>query len=113
MLTVTPVAAERIKSVITEQNEEGASLRIAVAGMGCGGPQIMMTLDREVDEEDIKIEHDGITILIDSQSAPIIDGSEVDFVETLEHSGFTVKNPNAKTGGGGCGSNDCACGHGH
>ena len=111
MLTVTPNAAERIKSVMTEQDEEGASLRIMVAGMGCGGPQYMMTLEHESNEDDIKVAQDGITILIDPQSAPIIEGSEVDYVETLERSGFTVNNPNVQKGG--CGSSDCACGHGH
>ncbi len=110
MLTVTPVATERIKSIMAEQDEEGASLRIMIAGMGCGGPQYMMTLEHDSNEDDVKIEQDGITVLIDAESVPMIEGAEIDYVETLEHSGFTVNNPNFK-GGGGCGEG-CGCGHG-
>ena len=112
MLTITPTALEKVKELITEQDEEGALLRIMIAGMGCGGPQYVMSLDKDVTEEDIKVQHDGLTMVVDAESAPMLEGSEIDYVESLERSGFTVNNPNFE-GGGGCGNANCACGHGH
>ncbi len=110
MLTVTPVALEKIRDIIKEQDEDGASLRVMVAGMGCGGPQYMMTLDNDITNDDVTVTEDGLTIIVDPQSAPILEGSEIDFIESLERSGFTVNNPNIeKSGGGGCGGN-CSCG---
>ena len=114
MLTLTPTALEKIKGFITEQDEEGPSLRVMIAGMGCGGPQYVMSLEQESDEDDVKVKQDGVTVLIDPQSAPMLEGSEIDYIETLERSGFTVNNPNFEAAaGGGCGNPNCACGHGH
>ena len=109
MLTVTPVALEKIRDIIKEQDEEGASLRVMVAGMGCGGPQYMMTLDKDITDDDVTVTEDGLTIVVDPQSAPVLEGSEIDFIESLERSGFTVNNPNIEVSGGGCGGN-CSCG---
>ena len=110
MLTVTPVALGKIKDLIKEQDEEGASLRVMVAGMGCGGPQYMMSLDKDITDDDVTVTEDGLTIVVDPQSAPILEGSEIDFIESLERSGFTVNNPNIEVpAGGGCGGN-CSCG---
>ncbi len=113
MITVTPVALGKIKEFMVEQDEAEASLRVMIAGMGCGGPQYMMSLDDETKEEDLQVQHDGITIIVDPQSAPMLEGSEIDFVESLDKSGFTVNNPNFEmpAGGGGCGGN-CSCGRG-
>jgi len=110
---MTPMALEKIKSYITEQKEEGASLRVMIGGMGCGGPQFVLTLEKEISEDDIKVQHDGLTVVIDPESAPMVDGSEIDYVETLEKSGFTVKNPNFQGHGCACGGQGCGCGHGH
>ncbi|MCH8087516.1 MAG: iron-sulfur cluster assembly accessory protein [Chloroflexi bacterium] len=115
MLTITPLALEKVKELITEQDEEGASLRIMIAGMGCGGPQYTMSLDKDIAEEDITVQNDGLTMVVDPESAPMLEGSEIDYIETLERSGFTVNNPNFQGGGGGgggCGGN-CSCGKGN
>ena len=114
MMTVTPLALEKIKGYITEQDGKDASLRVMIAGMGCGGPQYSMSLEQESSEGDVEVQQDGLTILIDPQSAPMLEGSEIDYVESLEKSGFTVNNPNFEVpAGGGCGNPQCACGQGH
>ncbi|MEE9324695.1 MAG: iron-sulfur cluster assembly accessory protein [Dehalococcoidia bacterium] len=112
MLTINSTATEKIKGIMVEQGAEDASLRIMVTGMGCGGPQYMMTLEKEAKEDDTVIQSDGVTILVDQESTPFLEGATLDYVEGLEHTGFTIHNPTL-AGGGGCGSPDCACGHGH
>ena len=112
MVTLTSMAVEKVKEYMAEQEENDISLRVMIAGMGCGGPQYMMSLDDEVSENDITVEQEGLKVVFDSETAPMMDGSEIDYVETLEKSGFTVNNPNFQSGGGGgCGGN-CACGNG-
>ena len=110
MVSLTPIALEKVKEFIAEQEEEEISLRVMIAGMGCGGPQYMMSLDNEIAAEDMTVEQDGLTVVFDPESAPMLEGSQIDYIETLERSGFTVNNPNFQGGsGGGCGGN-CACG---
>ena len=110
MITVSESAVGKIQGIMKEQNQEEAALRVLVTGMSCSGPQYMMTLEDEQHEDDTILESAGLRILLDPDSASILDGSEIDYLEGLEKSGFTIVNPNMQTGGGGgCGGN-CACG---
>lgn len=112
MFTVTENAATKIQGIMTEQNEIDAALRVIVTGMGCSGPQYMLTLEREKMDDDLQVETSGLRVLMDPDTASILEGSEIDYLEGLERSGFTIVNPNmdtASSGGGGCGGN-CACG---
>ena len=97
MITVTDNATQKIQGIMKEQGEEDASLRVIVTGMSCSGPQYMMTLEHEQEDDDALVESDGLRILLDPDTAQI-----------LERSGFTIVNPNMQTGGGGCGT--CNCG---
>ena len=108
MINITPAAALKIQGIMTEQGEESASLRIIVTGMGCSGPQYMMTLDKDQQEDDSLFEMEGIRVLVDQETASILDGSEIDYLEGLERSGFAIVNPNFA--GGGCGEGGCSCG---
>ncbi len=111
MVNVSNTAATKIKELMKEQGQENASLRIIVAGMGCSGPQYMMTLESEANQEDTVVKADGLSILVDPETAPVLQGAEIDYVETLERSGFTITNPTFQMSeGGGCGN--CSCGHG-
>jgi iron-sulfur cluster assembly protein len=101
-LTVTDKAAEKARNILTERGIENGALRVFVVGGGCSGYQYGMAIARNREDDDIAIEATGVTILVDSESAPLLDGAEVDYVEDLMKSGFTIFNPNAvKT---------CACG---
>lgn len=112
MVSLTPIALEKVKEFIAEQEEEEVSLRVMIAGVGCGGPQYMMSLDNDISADDMTVEQDGLTVVFDPESAPMLEGTQIDYVDTLERSGFTVNNPNFQGGGGGgCGGN-CACGRG-
>jgi iron-sulfur cluster assembly protein len=101
-ITVTDKAAEKARSILAERGVENGALRVFVVGGGCSGYQYGMAIARNREDDDIAIEASGVTLLVDQESAPLLDGAEVDYVEDLMKSGFTIFNPNAvKT---------CACG---
>ena len=101
MVTVTEAAAKQIKKVAEESNAADKALRVAVVGGGCSGYQYQLGFDSEYDG-DQKFDSNGVSILVDGRSAPMLDGVIVDYEETLQGSSFTFKNPNAE-GGCGCG----------
>ena len=103
MLTITENAANKIKEVIEEESNESLRLRIFVQGGGCSGFQYGFTLDEEQNEDDFSIEAHGVAVLVDSMSIQYLQGSEIDFVDDITGSQFTIKNPNAETTCG-CGS---------
>jgi len=102
IVTVTDKAAEKAKALLAERNVVNGALRVFVVGGGCSGYQYGMAIARQQEEGDIAIDVNGVTILVDEESAPLLDGAEVDYVEDLMKSGFTIFNPNA--------TKSCACG---
>lgn len=111
MITVTEAASSKIKEILDEQGKADHGLRLFVRGMSCSGPAYGMALDNAPRPDDQVEEVLGLRVLIDPNSAPHLQGAEVDYVESLMGKGFTVTNPNAQQGGGGggCGGG-CACG---
>src|SRR6266511_1549243 len=97
MVTLTDTAAGKEKELLNGQAAEAenaeAGLRVAVRGGGCSGFQYALAFD-EQREGDQVYENQDIKLLIDSQSLPFVDGSEVDFVDGLQGAGFAVNNPN-------------------
>jgi iron-sulfur cluster assembly protein len=112
MLEVTGIAVNKLKTIIKEQGEEGAALRVVVVGMGCSGPQFMLTLDREQSPEDAVEDFDGLRFLVDPDTAVVAEGSKIDYVEDLMRTGFIISNPRLAGSGGGCGNPNCGCRHG-
>ena len=120
VLTVTPAAAGKVRALLEQENDPGLALRIFVAGGGCSGLQYGMTLDEE-QEGDTVISQGEFKVLVDEMSLGYINGSEVDYVDSLMGAGFTVNNPNAvsscgcghsfKTASGGGEAKSCGCGH--
>lgn len=86
----------------TQEAVEGAGLRVGVRGGGCSGFQYQLAFDNHRDG-DIVFEYDGLRILVDAQSLPYVDGSAIDYVESLQAAGFQVNNPNVVAACG-CGS---------
>ena len=101
MITLTPDAIAKVKAILTEQKEE-AGLRIAVLGGGCSGFQYQMTLEKESKEDDKVIDMEGLKVFIDSRSMLYLSGTEVDYIDGENGSGFKFDNPNAKDA--------CGCG---
>ena len=102
LVTLTPVASEKIRSLLEQENDPELGLRIFVAGGGCSGLQYGMTLDTTQEGDEV-IEVDGVQIFVDDMSAAYIGGSEIDYLDGLMGAGFTVNNPNAVS--------TCGCGH--
>jgi iron-sulfur cluster assembly protein len=115
MLKLTETASRKLGEVITQQTEHGTQvygLRISAHPGGCSGFQYGMELAKEANPTDWVGEFDGIKVLVDPDSAPLLEGVSIDYVETLQAQGFTISNPNAQTGGGGCGCGGGGCGCG-
>ena len=83
--------------------DEVLQLRLSVSGGGCSGFQYGFDLTEDGEPDDIVIERDGVTMLVDSMSLLYVTGAEVDYVTDLVGSSFQVKNPNAQSSCG-CGS---------
>jgi iron-sulfur cluster assembly accessory protein len=103
MITLTPKAVEKVKEIMAAQDPVPAALRLGVMGGGCSGFSYSMQFDNEKGMMDKSFEFDGLTLLVDGTSFMYLDGCEVDYLETLEASGFKFNNPNVKSTCG-CGS---------
>lgn len=102
MITLTPVAIAKVKSILAEQKEE-MGLRIAVIGGGCSGFQYQMTLDKEPRSDDKVMDMEGLKVYVDTRSLLYLNGTHVDYVDDgQDRSGFKFDNPNAKS--------SCGCG---
>jgi Iron-sulfur cluster assembly accessory protein len=103
MITLTENAAGKVKELLEEEGREDIALRVAVQPGGCSGLRYAMYLDDQVSEKDATAEQFGVKLVIDKMSAPYLTEATVDFVDSLEQSGFTIDNPAAQGG--------CACGN--
>jgi iron-sulfur cluster insertion protein len=102
MVTLTAHAEEKVRELMVEEPEtEG--LRVFVKGGGCHGYQYGMAFESKIGEDDTVIEKGGVKVIVDAQSAPLLSGAEVDYVDSVQGSGFAIKNSQAKTTCG-CGS---------
>jgi iron-sulfur cluster assembly accessory protein len=99
---LTERAAQRI-SEIAASDPANPFLRVSVDGGGCSGFQYRFDLVAASEPDDIVIERDGATVLIDPISLPYMAGSEIDFADELIGASFKIKNPNA-TASCGCGT---------
>jgi iron-sulfur cluster assembly accessory protein len=114
IVTLSPLAIERVKAFIAKDKKMNANgLRIFVMAGGCSGYQYGMVLENEAKGDDISWSESGINVYVDAQSAKLLQGSSVDFVETVQGSGFKIDNPNAVSSCG-CGNSfQTESGHGH
>ena len=102
VITITRKAEEKICELMQE-DKETVGLRVYVKGGGCHGYQYGMSLESSTQEDDTVVEQGAVKVIMDSQSAPLLIGTEVDYVDHPQGSGFVMKNPTAKTTCG-CGS---------
>jgi len=102
-VSISESAALRVGALIESQGNPNLKLRLSVSGGGCSGFQYGFDLTEDAAADDIIVERDGVTMLVDSMSLLYLMGCEVDFVEDLVGASFQVLNPNAKSSCG-CGS---------
>lgn len=101
-VTLSETAARRIKAILAKTPDK-AYLRVSVEGGGCSGFSYKFDLDDTANEDDLLVERDGVTVLIDEMSLEFMGGSEIDFSTELIGAAFKINNPNA-TAGCGCGT---------
>src|ERR1700709_214134 len=104
MMTIGDKGAEKVQEFLSAQESDvtTAGLRVGVRGGGCSGFQYQLAFDEEADGDVVFDDH-GLRILVDAQSLPYVDGSMIDYVDSLQGAGFQVNNPNVVAACG-CGS---------
>jgi iron-sulfur cluster insertion protein len=102
-LAFTTAAAAKVRQLIEEEGNGALKLRVYIQGGGCSGFQYGFEFDEEKAEDDLAVETDGVTLLVDPLSLQYLMGAEVDYSESLHGAQFVIRNPNAKTTCG-CGS---------
>jgi len=101
-MTLTENAATKIKQLLAEEDDVNV-LRVAIQGGGCSGFQYGLGFDRGAQEGDLEFSMHGVDVVVDPFSAPYLQGAEIDYVDTIQSSGFAINNPNA--------TSSCGCGH--
>jgi iron-sulfur cluster assembly accessory protein len=102
IVSLTPAAATKIRALM-ETETDVSVLRVAIEGGGCSGFQYGLGFDRGAQEGDHEFDCEGVTVVVDPFSAPYLMGARVDYLETIQESGFKIENPNAVS--------SCGCGH--
>ncbi len=103
MIMLSESAAGKVKELLVQEGRSDIALRVAVQPGGCSGLRYAMYLDDESGDGDVAAEQFGVRVIIDRMSVPYLQEAKIDFVDTLEQSGFTIDNPMAQ--------GSCACGH--
>jgi len=103
MITLTDTAIDKVRSIIETQDPKPAGLRISVVGGGCSGFSYSMAFESTPGMLDKTYDFSGLRVFVDQASLLYLEGARVDYVETMEGSGFKFENPNVKSTCG-CGS---------
>jgi iron-sulfur cluster assembly accessory protein len=103
LVTLSEAAVAKLTELTKAEADPVVGLRVYVYSGGCSGYRYGMMLEDQPTAEDVKVRCEGINVYVDPQSTSLLQGSQIDYVDTLMGAGFTVNNPNAVTGCG-CGS---------
>lgn len=103
IVTITPVALDKVRELMKERDLEGYALRVFVQGGGCSGFSYGMAFEENIYDQDKVVEFDGTRIVVDPTSLMYMHGAEIDFVDSLMGGGFAINNPNAVS--------SCGCGN--
>ena len=101
-VTLTQVAADKVKQLLAQEGRDDLRLRIAVQPGGCSGLIYQLYFDERLLDGDATVDFSGVDVVVDKNSIPFLSGATIDFSDTSEKQGFTIDNPNA--------SSSCACG---
>ncbi|HXN05883.1 MAG TPA: iron-sulfur cluster insertion protein ErpA [Nitrospiria bacterium] len=102
MITLTEKAGTKLKEILEAEQKAGYGLRINVKGGGCSGFQYGMSFEEAAQAGDEVVEANGVKLFIDSESVPLLNGIQVDYIDSVDGAGFAIKNPNA--------TSSCGCG---
>jgi iron-sulfur cluster insertion protein len=99
----TDAAAQKVRALLDEEENQGLKLRVFVTGGGCSGFQYGFTFDENEEEGDTRVDKGGVTLLVDPMSVQYLQGAEIDYKEDVQGAQFVIRNPNAAT--------TCGCGN--
>jgi iron-sulfur cluster assembly protein len=103
IIEVTPAAQDRVKALLDRDGKLAThGLRLKVIGGGCSGLQYQLGFDDRVGDSDNEFQAGPVKVIVDDKGAVYLAGTVLDYVDTLQESGFKINNPNAKT--------TCGCG---
>ena len=113
MINISDTAADKLRGILDEEGQPEAALRVIVVPNGHGA-QYMLALEDAPKDDDLLVHENGVRVIVDTDSAPLLEGAEIDYTDGLMRSGFVISNPNLAPTGGGCAcGGDCGCGAGH
>ena len=99
---LTDVAVAKVRALLEQEGRTDLRLRIAVQPGGCSGLIYQLYFDERVLDGDAAKDFGGVEVIVDKMSVPYLEGSTIDFEDTIEKQGFSIDNPNAQ--------GSCACG---
>ena len=99
---LSAVAQNKVRSLLSQEGRDDLRLRVAVQPGGCSGLIYQLYFDERVLDGDAVVDFEGVGVVVDKMSVPYLDGSSIDFEDTIQKQGFTIDNPNAE--------GSCACG---
>jgi len=99
----TESAAQKVRALLDEEDNQNLKLRVFVTGGGCSGFQYGFTFDENQEEGDTRVDRGGVTLLVDPMSVQYLLGAEIDYKEDVQGAQFVIRNPNAAT--------TCGCGN--
>ena len=102
MIAVNETASAKVKQLIEAEGNPGLALRVAVRPGGCSGFSYEMFFDSDISAEDVQADFDGVKVVVDAESARMLDGATLDYKDALTGGGFAISNPSA--------SRTCGCG---
>ena len=100
-ISLTELAAKKVEEFKSKEPKPAYGLRIWLASGGCSGLQYGMAFDDKKEDDNV-VQSNGVNILVDPMSARNLEGTQIDYVESLEGAGFKITNPNVRS--------SCACG---
>ena len=101
-VTVTDSAAAKVKDLLEAEGDTTMALRVAVRPGGCSGFSYEMFFDSDIAADDVKADFNGVAVIVDQASAPLLTGATLDYKDGLQGAGFAINNPNA--------TRSCGCG---
>jgi iron-sulfur cluster assembly accessory protein len=101
-IEVTSAAASKVKDLMKKEGKEGYALRVSITAGGCSGFNYELAFVEKGEEGDVASEKDNLRVFVDQDSKEQLDGVRIDFVDSLQESGFKINNPNAQS--------TCGCG---
>ena len=101
-IALTDGARAKVAELIAQEGNPALALRVAVRPGGCSGFSYEMFFDTDVAADDLTTEAEGVKVVVDASSAPLLKGASLDFKDGLQGAGFSINNPNA--------TRSCGCG---